>query len=247
MIPTVMDEWIPRPVKAILCFLCAALLAFAYYIALGSPTFTLEQKFRQAEKANLVGPSQIVDHQRFIYNEYDDLLVGQSEYGITFFARRDNSGAVQWGRDWQYVLTYVEKTDDITVAVPYSEFGYFWGSIPVEMPVYVYADVKDAVRVTVSLEIRGTYTVQDDGNTVTKSYAEQFAADGEAISDSIFFMTLTSTNETGGKALYALSCLASGNPEGIHGHTDTTICVTALFYDANNQLLQETTVYINQP
>ena len=106
---------IPRPVRAILCAVCAIALAIAYYIALGCPTLTDEQEFRRAEKIHLVGPSKIVDTLTSEYSEFDKMIVGETEYGICFFGKYTYTTGVYNKDETDYRLFYAEKTGDLTL------------------------------------------------------------------------------------------------------------------------------------
>ena len=112
-------QGIPRPVKACFFAVFVGLVAIVYYIAIGCPTLSFRQEFRRAEKANLVGPSKIVDQlDNHDYNEYDNLIVGETEYGVCFFGRRKYSVAgTRTKKIYLYQFNYREKTGDITVVV----------------------------------------------------------------------------------------------------------------------------------
>lgn len=92
-------QGIPRPVMACLHVALVCVLFFMFYMAIRCYPFTLRQDFRRAERANLVGPSKIVDQFKpwdlqenlnlATIITYDDVIIGETEHGICFFQRRD--------------------------------------------------------------------------------------------------------------------------------------------------------------
>ncbi len=68
------------------------LLSLGVIFALtGSPILTAEMVFRMKEKQNLIGPAHIMGVIDFTDDRYDHLLIGQSEYGYTFFEWNDRN------------------------------------------------------------------------------------------------------------------------------------------------------------
>jgi len=104
-------EKIPRKLQVLLNVLTIALLLFALYVFHGSPCFTPEQAYRRLEKANSVGPAQILGYESFVGYRTTQIVLAETENGVilsqvypqskhTFFANQ---------------FFYVEKRGDITI------------------------------------------------------------------------------------------------------------------------------------
>jgi hypothetical protein len=154
---------ISKPLRIFFDLLLAALLFFAWFIARGGPRYGEEERFRRAEKANLVGPSVILDKMYvqgdWIPTGYTRLLIGDAGDEILFFAAND-------GRASRYgVLTRREKTEGILLttvpqmytilstlsALPSSWYGE---DVPVwVIPLFLFVDEPAAVRAEVELQL----------------------------------------------------------------------------------------------
>ena len=236
---------IPRSLKAILCAVCVVVLAIAYYIALGCPT-TFRQEFRRAEKANLVGPSKIVDRvSAEEYSEFQTMLVGETDHGILFFGRygESRSGSKHSGQ-WGYQFSYQEKTGDISFAVPpivYRIAGIY------DLPVYVFTEHKEAVRASISITVEGIRTYSQNNQTVETPFHEVFQAEAERDKKGFFCFWLSAQfsyseddpfdldNDTA----YALSCLSDVRNKTPYDSTKLTmvIPITVTLYDADGNVL----------
>lgn len=235
---------IPRPVKAIFCAVCAVLLAFLYYIALGSPTFTFEQEFRRAEKANLVGPSRIVDTLEGEYAEFDKMIVGETEHGICFFGGEPTT--MHYGSNFQreemtYTFSYREKTGNITVLAAPNRTAAFWEQFDIALPVYVFDCYPEAVRAELTLTITGIKEMVSDGNPVTTKFSKRFSVAAERTGDGFFrFLLNAKAHDT--NSVYALQMLSdlSGNELSYtHPYSDAVIPGTIRLYDESNKLILE--------
>lgn len=230
---------IPRPLKACVCTALVILLAAAYYIALGCPTLTFEQEFRRAEKAHLVGPSQIVDRLDGTYRQFDKMIVGETESGVCFFGQfystsNDPSSGVM------YQFGYVEKTGDITVAAAPNFTGFFWQHSGISLPVYVFTDEAGAARAEIDVDVTGLRTYSVDGKEITRGYEAHFSAEAYRNEHGVFRFFLDSSDEDGGYALYIFSNLANGSKEmNQEAQLNTVIPVTVRLYDSGGALLIE--------
>ena len=154
---------IPKPLRIFFDLLLAALLFFAWFIARGGPRYGEEERFRRAEKANLVGPSVILDKMYvqgdWIPTGYTRLLIGDAGDEILFFAAKD-------GRASRYgVLTRREKTEGIllttvpqmhTILTTLSSLPSSWygEDVPVwVIPLFLFVDEPAAVRAEVELQL----------------------------------------------------------------------------------------------
>lgn len=235
---------IPRPVKAIFCAVCVVLLAICYYIALGCPTFTFTQEFRRAEKVHLVGPSQIVDTMDSEYSEFDKMIVGETEHGISFFGRYyDHYPYNALFDEKLYLLTYVKKTGDMTISAAPNIWGRRWSFTGFErsLPVYLFVDGKDAVRAEVGITVAGGGgdSVYEDGKTVESRFERTFQAEATRSDTSFFLFWFTADDQAGLSALSSLSNATSGNPYSATNAEECTISATVRLYDESENLILE--------
>ena len=139
--------WLNIPRKWRVCgnLLTIVFLVFFLYVLLECPAFTPELKFRRMEKAELVGPSQILTSMDQEAIGYDHLILAETAEAVILFQSSDNP----WD---QGRLTYREKTAPVTVmTVPGL---YFWHPYedPIDLPVFVFHDEPSAVRAELELE-----------------------------------------------------------------------------------------------
>lgn len=154
---------IPRKIRVGINVLATIFLIFALYILLECPAFTHEQKFRRMEKAELVGPSQILagfDQESLGYNH---LILAETAEAIILFQSSGNP----WD---QGRLTYREKTGPVTIlTVP--RLGWHLYDAPViDLPVFVFHDYHNAVRAELDLEFGEGMSWYTDVNS---SYGDQ--------------------------------------------------------------------------
>ena len=235
---------IPRPVKACTCAVVAILLAAVLYIAWGCPTLTLEQEFRRAEKAHLVGPSTIVDTVYYEdYREFDKLIVGETEYGICFFGKYfTNSSERGLFADYEYRFNYIPKTGDITVAAAPNIFGVHWYLLPGEtLPVYVFTESQDAVRAELEFIVSAQMRNSNPDYSYQIPYTVTFKGEATRAESGMFrFLFQSATNEES----HALGQFSSIYPNNslIPRENDMAIPVTVRLYDAGNNLIAQETL-----
>lgn len=235
---------IPRSVRACLCAVLAILLALAYYIAIGAPTLTFRQEFRRAEKANLVGPSQIVDILDKEYPEFDKLIVGETEYGICFFGRYfANSSQTSIFDEKMYFFNYLEKTGDLTIVPAPNIFGVFWEYPGETLPVYIFAEEPNAVRAEIEFTVTGQYTHYEPEVQYEASFKETFTGEAVRTDSGVFRFIFISSSEEESRALAQFSSAVSGNSI-IPGQTGSAIPVTVRLYNAQNDLISEKNLII---
>lgn len=231
-----------RPLWTFLCLFGIALLLAASYIAIGSPTLTFEQEFRRAEKANLVGPSQIVDVLDGTYGEFDKMIVGETEYGVCFFGgktmtvyRNSNRGK----EEMVYTFSYREKTGDITVLAAPNHGGAFWGEHGISLPVYVFDCYPAAVRAELELTVTGSDVRTVNDETVITDFTESFAAEAVRTEDGFFRFLLDSRDICSAYALCLLSDLSGNGMYYTNKHIDSVVPGTVRLYDENSKLILE--------
>ena len=239
-------ERIPRPVRAIFYTVLALTLAISYYIALGCPTLGMRHEFRRAEKAHMVGPSKIVDTlSNNDYHEYDKLLVGETEHGVSFFGRYEVVVGTKNGRNLtkdQYHLAYCEKTDDITLCAPPNVYGSMWDAFELKrsLPVYVFTEHSQAARAEVEVTVVGS-----TGKNGFGKFTVPFQAEAERAKEGFFRFTFEAEQKNSLKALYYLSIVGSGDRSDMQTNDRLeTITAVVRLYDASGQLIAEETLNI---
>lgn len=148
--------WLNIPRKFRICFnlLAMALLGLVIYILLDCPAPTPEIRFRRAEKANLVGPSQILEIIETEDGNYDYLIVADDGQGIIFYSYNDYRTG--WGD-----LVYRNKTGPITVLAAPDLVSL--GSLEYEfdLPVFLFHDHPGAVRAELELTLGEALGMED--------------------------------------------------------------------------------------
>lgn len=217
---------IPRPIRACCYAILAIMTAIAFYIALGCPTLSFRQEFRRAEKAHLVGPSQIVDTMNGEYIEFDKMIVGETENGICFFGRYYSQYPYKSTDEKQYFFSFIEKTGDITIAAAPNVWGIVWQESK-SIPVYLFVNQPNAVRAEITLK-------------ATTYFEATFHAEATRLDSGVFRFWL----EAEGKDLEALSIfsrITGGAPYiGLSDELlDTAIPATVKLYDTDGALILE--------
>ena len=235
-------QGIPRPVKA--CFLgfFTCLIAIAFYIAIGCPTLSLRQEFRRAEKANLVGPSKIVDRlDEADYHEYDDLIVGETEHGICFMGRSKYEVAGTGNKkNHRYQFNYREKTGNITVVTAPNFWGWSWDSHydwALRLPVYIFTEHSNAASAKITLTVQGSHTKTVNGTPQTTNYSEVFTATAWAIEPGVLRCFVESSGGSSNTALAALSNVCTNNVFKEDDELWTEIPCTVELFDAEGNLI----------
>lgn len=154
---------IPKPLRILFDLLLAALLFFAWFVARGGPRYGEEERFRRVEKANLAGPSTLLDKMDvqgdWIPTGYTRLLIGDAGDEILFFAANNGRGSRNG------VLIRREKTEGLlltplpqmyTILSPLSPLPSSWYGEDVPtwvIPLFLFADDPAAVRAEVALHL----------------------------------------------------------------------------------------------
>ncbi len=127
----------------LLWMLLTALSACILYVSIGSPPFSPEMAMHRREKAQLVGPSQVIGKVEAVSKTREYLLVGETEYGYCFYMFDDKFHLWDAGG-----LTYVEKG---TRECFLTENLYYINGFDV-FPVFAIAENPKAVRAKLTLE-----------------------------------------------------------------------------------------------
>ena len=231
---------IPRRIRAGLNILIILLLLLTFYLSIGSPVFTLHQRFRRQEKAHLVGPGVIVDHvDRGIYLEYTDLLVAETENGVIFYGYWDQ----RYPYDDYETFSYREKTGKLTFLAPPS-LGFSWAfdSFERTVPLYLFDDYPDAVRAEASVHAKGTYQVNAEHNR----FDMRFEVSADRFADGVFrFLLELESGQplklAAAKMLTEISTTAESWPYSTTSafHKDPHANITIRLYDEQDNLIAE--------
>lgn len=143
---------IPRRVRIGINLVTSAMLAFAVYCFLGCPAFTLEQSFRRAEKAHLVGPSEILAVYEPAGSDYEQLLVADDGDAVIFYLY---SSALHPSD----ALYYREKTGDLTVLAAPCVGDFPGEEYVLDLPIFIFDHYPEATRA--ELEFTLSETVND--------------------------------------------------------------------------------------
>lgn len=232
---------IPRPVKACIYAAFVILLAITYYIATGCPTLTFRQEFRRAEKANLVGPSKIVDRlDGDDYHEYDDMLVGETEHGVCFLGRieyyRQN---IFEKRSFGYHFNYREKTGDITVVTAPNFWGWHWAfdDWGYSLPVYIFTEHHDAVSATIKLTVVGSTTQTINNAPVNIEFSEVFITSATKLKTDVLRGFVESSGGSSNTALAVLSKVFTNNGFKEPDQLRMEVPCTVELFDAEGNLI----------
>ena len=181
----------PRWLRFALDALLALVLLLAVYVSLGRPFRGETAAFRSAEKANLVGPSEIIDRmdirKDWLYARWDRLLIGDDGEEVLFwFSRRSPDTEV---------LCRCEKTDGMLL-LPLPGCNVLTASNlqrDMAVPLFLFADEPAAVKATVCIQLSET-----DELTLTQvrgGMAHTEAADGLS-RERYFLFSIPVTRET---------------------------------------------------
>ena len=106
---------VPRKVRIVIDLFLILILLGVYYIALGSPLSGEEARFRRAEKAYLVGPSEILETINVSSAwtqpayDYNRMIIGDDGDEILFYTFKVGKGT----SSMDGVITRRQKTDGI--------------------------------------------------------------------------------------------------------------------------------------
>lgn len=234
-------QGIPRPVKACIYTLFVILLAITYYIAAGCPTLFFRQEFRRAEKANLVGPSKIVDRlDEDDYHEYDDMLVGETEHGVCFMGRvKVGVAGTRNQKKYLYQFNYREKTGDITVLAAPNFWGLTWDfdDWGYSLPLYIFTEYGNAVSAKVQLTVVGSTTQTVNNTSVTTEFSEIFTASATEIGPGVLRCFVESSGGSSNTALAALSSICTNDGFKESDQLWMEIPCTVELFDAEGNLI----------
>lgn len=231
---------IPRQARTGINILIILYLLLTLYVSIGSPVFTLEQRFRRAEKAHLVGPGEIVDQTQWgIYSQFTDMLVAETEHGVMFYGYWDQD----YPLDDYEVFSYREKTGKLTFLAPPS-LGFSWAFDDFErtVPLYLFDDYPEAVRAEASVHAKGIHQVND-----TKTpFDMRFEVSADRFADGVFrFLLELESGQplklAAAQMLTQISTTAESWPYSstVAFHREPHADITIRLYDEHDDLILE--------
>lgn len=152
-----------RIIKVIIYLLIAVLSLLMIYYAAGFPYLSAKMAMHAMEKAQLVGPSEIIACAEVDYGFWDRIIIGETEYGYTLFEYSADSG-YEFG-----TLSYHEKWESITCfTTGIAADLKFIGS---PMPVYVVPENRGAAsaRLTLYAEYQDSDGVVHEVTNISES------------------------------------------------------------------------------
>lgn len=138
--------------------LCIILCIPLIYTFAGSPVFSVQDAYRRAEKANLVGPGEIHGKLKLEDADYKWLILASNADGVMLYAY---DGAHSEKNEF----FYLEKTGSLTLAAaPGDEL--LWVQTEANLPLFLFDEYSDAVRAELELTISAEY----QGESSQKTY-----------------------------------------------------------------------------
>ena len=183
--------------KRVILNICAIVItAFLYYVFSGCPALNVTMQYRREEKANLVGPAQILDDIPLTGSSYDRLLLADDGDGVILYLYHAS------GIDNGFFI-YREKQGELTLlAAPTIDlYGPLYKKI--SLPVMLFDTHPEAVYAELDLELSSDY----NDKTFQKSY--HLTSDRKTEGYFLFHIEAASSYQLGaeGEALGILSQL----------------------------------------
>lgn len=226
----------PRKYRLPILWLMLAAVLLALYTFANSPTLTVEQEYRRAEKAHLVGPAKILGTTKLetIIPSYENMLIADDGAGIIFFCYDYAADPYYFN---QTELIYRKKTGDITVlSAPFPNDSREHTTIAA-LPVFVFDNYPEAVRAELDITLQASYSGEDFENT--------YALKSVRKNQGYFQFTLGTANpQVLGAEGYAIQLLTLISGYGGRTIPNTAIPATVRLYDAQDQLICEQSVEI---
>lgn len=235
------EHWnrIPKWIRVILNLTAAAVLALTVYILLDAPALTDQWAFRRAEKANLVGPGEIVTRMELEGMPYRKLITAETDRGVEFYAYDP------YIRGGEIQFSYQRKNGALTVAVPPgSMVPLSWPLLEEgEIPVFLFHEFPEAVRAELELSIAGAYSWYVNDAERTMEFDEHFSLCSVEAGDGWFrfAMEVEGTPDfTPTPSLQAAELLIRVcDPYSYIPDRKSEIPVTIRLYDEADQLIHE--------
>ncbi len=151
-----------RKIRFSLDALLSAALLIGVFFAVTSRSYTETGRFRRAERANLVGPSEIIDRldlpEHWTEVGYDRLMIGDDGEEILFYPLRKKTELGTIYGDWP--LFRREKTDGLLLTTLPSNGLSGYGARNTAVPLFLFVDDPRAVRAEVTLRLSDSIEIE---------------------------------------------------------------------------------------
>lgn len=223
---------IPRGLRICINLLGIILCLLALYTYLDAPTFSVETLFRRYEKANMVGPCEILGDVRLEagFDSYQRMLIAEDDSGVAFFCYDHVDGD-------DPKLIYRDKTGDITIlGSPYPKESRL-RTIKCQYPIFVFDDFPDAVRAEMDI----TLTAEYNGQSFEKTYSLTAYRSSPG-----YFQFVLGFTDPGGIGIegYAIQTVALLSGYDGKYYQDLSFPVTLQLYDDSGRLICERSLEI---
>ncbi len=218
-----MKKWVK--IRAVANLLAILVCFVLIYIFLGSPAPTVEEAYRRAEKANLVGPGEILAVLEPQGQAYSHLVLARESGGTMVYA---------WDRQQPELREFVYREGSLVLtAAPGQEF--FWLQTRAVLPVYLFHGYEEAHRAELELTIRGEFEGE--------AYAYTYSLDAQKEGEGWFAFTIRTSASLGPEG-HGLSQLRSATGNATADLSATDIQALVRLYDAEDGLLAEETLML---
>lgn len=216
---------VPKPYRLTLNILIIGVLVFLLYTFISAPPFTTEIKFRRIEKANMLGPSQIMGQYERNFSIYNRFLLADDGDGIIIYAEST------WD-DTDPDLICRPKTGNLTVLGAPDPSPFDAEDTDRSMTVFAFDSHPEAVRAEMDLTLNAVYR----GETFTRTYTMETQRE----IDGVFIFTQHVHSHRGLFAEgYAMQVFTLISGYGGKNFSDSLFPATVRFYDAQGRLIAE--------
>lgn len=237
--PKTLWNRLKRPYRIWFLILAISLVLLMLYTFSGSPSLTIEPQFRRAEKAHLVGPSEILGYTELetdLRGGHWNMLIAEDSEGVTFYCYGYSDPSKIRGAE----LIYRKKTGDLTVlSAPYPQDDRTESTIAA-LPIFLFDEYPEALRAELDITLSTTYK----GESFEKTY--QLSSVREQ--PGYFQFSLSAVNLWGlGIEGYAIQVLTLISGYGGRTMPEISFPATVRLYNGNDELICETTLEITSP
>ena len=226
---------IPRPLLVLLHIAIILLSVLMIYIASGSPSFTVEMRYRRLEKSYMVGPATILGTESVDWQT--KILVAKTDTNLMLFfyneGKADNSTDLLIRKSYGD-LTILPAVEWLPMYTERSDFG---------LPMILFDAYPEAVRAELEFTMfLGDYT--DPQETIP--YEKHFFLESTRTNDGYFRFTIehkANSNRLYTKMLETLAYASRG-----YNNVDTIVAeipFSVRLYDRNDQLITEKIIYFH--
>ena len=216
-------QTLPAKFRAIFNIVYILLCIATVYFLLGSPPFSVKDAFRRAEKANFVGPSNILANIETEDLAYSHLILAESGNDVTVFSYHAKNDAA-------CDLVYTSKTNGMAlVAAPQMEDLAIAKSA--NLPIILFHSSPYAIGAEVTLHLSGVYKGE--------SYEQSYQLTSLREFDNCFLFNISLNQATPlleqGYLLNMLQCVHSSPRPALAG---VTITADVTLYNGNDAVIE---------